>query len=128
MPRLRRVAKWTGVATCLACVAVWAASLYRGVQYDHGNYVIDIGSAWTIIVIAPDKATVPGRWIRYEVINGARLDAIMTKPMIRSSSSRSQHGFTVFVPLWLIALAAAVPTAWLWHRDRRKLPGHCRCG
>jgi predicted RNA-binding Zn-ribbon protein involved in translation (DUF1610 family) len=38
-------------------------------------------------------------------------------------------GWVVF-PLWMPFLAVAIPTAFLWHRDRRRIPpGHCQaCG
>ena len=35
----------------------------------------------------------------------------------------------VLVPLWLPFIACAIPTAWLWMRDRHRHPGHCEnCG
>jgi hypothetical protein len=36
----------------------------------------------------------------------------------------------VWLPLWLPLVIIAIPTAILWHRDRRRYPpGHCRqCG
>ncbi len=39
-------------------------------------------------------------------------------------------GLLVFIPLWMPLAIAAILTAWLWHRDRRRIPpGHCRkCG
>jgi len=39
-------------------------------------------------------------------------------------------GINAFIPLWLVLLLTAIPTAWLWHRDRRRIrPGCClRCG
>jgi len=35
----------------------------------------------------------------------------------------------VFIPIWFIALLVALPTAWLWCRDRRRATGLCiKCG
>ena len=37
--------------------------------------------------------------------------------------------YVVGVPIWSLALAAVVPSAWLWYRDRRRAPGLCnKCG
>ncbi len=35
----------------------------------------------------------------------------------------------VTLPFWMPLLAIALPTVWLWRRDSRHPPGHCRkCG
>jgi hypothetical protein len=35
----------------------------------------------------------------------------------------------VTIPLWLLFVLVLLPTAFLWYRDRRIPPGHCRkCG
>jgi len=37
---------------------------------------------------------------------------------------------SVFLPFWLLLLLTAIPTAWLWHRDRRLIsssPDHRLC-
>jgi hypothetical protein len=41
-----------------------------------------------------------------------------------------RSGGLVVMPLWMLLVVVAVPTAVLWWRDRRRIPaGHCRqCG
>ncbi len=35
----------------------------------------------------------------------------------------------IFVPIWSFVLLTAMPTAWLFWRDRRRAPGLCvKCG
>jgi hypothetical protein len=41
----------------------------------------------------------------------------------------NSQGWSVRTPFWMLCLIAALPTAFLWVRDRRPPPGHCqRCG
>ena len=41
-----------------------------------------------------------------------------------------RHADAISIPFWLLLLLTAIPTAWLWHRDRGRIrPGCClRCG
>jgi hypothetical protein len=40
--------------------------------------------------------------------------------------NRSSNHLDIGVPIWLPFLLFAAPTTWLWHRNRRVPPGHCR--
>ena len=65
--------------------------------------------AWDVLLFAPED-----RGIRWSF----HLDA--GKPDWRG---------LLIIPLWIPLLAIALPTAWLWRRDRRHPPGHCpNCG
>jgi hypothetical protein len=55
-------------------------------------------------------------------------DAPIFKPVYGSLSALGE--FYVVAPLWMLFLIAALPTAFLWWLDRRRIPlGHCqKCG
>ena len=49
---------------------------------------------------------------------------------IDPQASSAFHSSIAYVPLWLLLLLTAIPTAWLWHRDRRLFsspPDHLSC-
>ena len=47
-------------------------------------------------------------------------------PRFRSSLAFTPGGRVVIVPLWGMLLIVAIPTAFLWYRDRRPAKGHCQ--
>jgi hypothetical protein len=56
-------------------------------------------------------------------------DMLEGRPVWWPYTYRHGNGGYVYVPLWLPLLSFAVPTAFLWWRDRRYPPGHCQtCG
>jgi len=49
---------------------------------------------------------------------------------VNTRIAHMDHQHLLPLPLWLLVLLTAIPTAWLMVRDRRRIrPGHClRCG
>lgn len=119
-PRLRRWAKWSGLAFSVALLLVFAASCLWAFDcffpphvfcIKYGDVVLTLNSRWStrpgwIVFWAP---TFPPEHLlpRSGVVNGSRV---------------------VWLPLWIPLLFAAATTAFLWRDRRRVPPGHCRCG
>ena len=128
--RVRRVGKWVGLVTCGLTLAVYAATLWCYIAWN------DRHLRRTIFFQAGSVAVF---WFTY-ADSTARTTRFAGKPGWEISRSESPfHWWPVFsgasalsgvyVPLWMPFLAVAIPTAFLWHRDRRPPPGHCqRCG
>ena len=120
--RTRRIAKWTGLVVCVVTIVAWGVSLYRSVTYmGSGGLLVglgwsELGFCWFSIDPLPE----PGWDVR---IISQRIWHWMPH-------YRTTPGFSVIaIPLWIPLLAIAIPTAWLWRRDRRNPPGCCaRCG
>jgi hypothetical protein len=121
--------EWAGTATCAMLALAWPVSLCCPVAYNHvcrwGNVLsVQLHSGEMRILYTEDS-----------------LDDVRPASGFHSGHSRSvtmrwmprfRHGpwFTsVFIPLWCLAVVVAIPTAFLWWRDRRIPRGRCQhCG
>ena len=114
--RGHRIATWIGVGLCCAVSAVWLLS-YPHFYYSFGN-TRTFGVHGGRVTVGWGEA-LPDKQIYFLLpVDGPW-------PQLHGTSTWSQ----IDCPLWLILLAIAIPTAWLWRRDRRHPPGHCRnCG
>ncbi len=126
--RARRILKWTGVGLSLLILAGWM-----------------IGRWWAAFLVVPTN--------RHFIFSGAGFVGVVKTYYdtdARVSNGFHYHGAAewglalpeigtpfghdelsiVIFPYWLLLLLAAIPTAWLWHRDQRRIrPGRCpRCG
>ena len=121
--RTRRIAKWTGLVVCVVVLGMWAVSILWPVLYYPTRQTV-IGLCYGEILIA-DNAQYRDGWVFYTPI----------LPYLRSlrfSLPRYQNNPVeiLIIPVWLAVLIFAIPTAVLWHRDRRTVkPGCCQtCG
>lgn len=136
-PKLRRWAKWMGLAVVLGIVAADIASVWRGAgcrRFDNktGNLSV-VAVFWGQI-----------SFMRQVGGGSFGMGSESEVYWIDSSPGPARHewvfawinsnGLTLLeVPLWAPALLVAMPTAWLWWRDRpsrrRRLAGVClKCG
>ncbi|MBN1512041.1 MAG: hypothetical protein JXB13_08500 [Phycisphaerae bacterium] len=127
--RTRRILKWVGLVACALLIAAWmpVGWAIRYVEWHWGgsNFPQDVYS---------------GYWIGGG--GAGYIDYLSYKPSVGLSLGRpmesgldigwSEDIFDVrcwYCPAWIPLLLLALPTALLWHRDRRPPKGHCRnCG
>jgi len=129
--RIQRILKWTGVVVCVVILTMWLTSALRptlfrtpfgGVAWYHGAVMFLEGATNDYGYLEesrlPPNLAGPPKW--HETLGLSALP----------QSLRLFGKLMILMPLWLPFLGAAVPTAILWHRDRRTVePGCCqRCG
>ena len=125
--RARRIIKWTGAVFCILILLSYLRSAGYFISWTshdrHWHVCLQTGVILLLNDIAPSPmSNLPG-WNRGHVNGGGFIRwgfELVQFPDVR----------WVRIPLWFIFLVGAIPTAWLWHRDRRWIrPGCClRCG
>ena len=116
--RTRRIAKWMGLSIITLILAAWSVMPFFFVSYwtNSGALALEGGAVHCL-----PRPPGPGR-PRGLVVH--RRPPSMPWLWLPDNS-----GNVLTTPLWIPLLAVAIPTAWLWRRDRRHPPGHCqRCG
>ncbi len=129
--RFERGIKWSGAGLAALILVNWLISLWyaSGVILPGRTYIGTHNAM--IIAIREDDDSRPDTslenhflgpqfagfglvWLHYEYY----------------SNNHGEAGYIAEIPFWLLLCIVATPTAWLWHRDRRRIPaGHClRCG
>ena len=128
-PRVRRIAKWSGVGLCLILAAAWVVSgrwwsvscCYQ--RPDASGWVVSIGGG-SVSVNRFGAGMMLLKW-RGLVFQGRGSWHMNFLPGYESFQSADG----AWCPLWILLLATALPTAYLFYRDRRPLRGHCqKCG
>ena len=136
--RVRRGAKWAGVVALVLLASLLLASRFWFLGYvkwlSHGEaYVTAYRGVFTIAWTPPGSA--PGRVSSDWLVDGWHVDAEQAAKrrldwLLRPYHYRSSDHGSILIPMWMPWLLVAVPTMWLWWRDRRRFaPGLCqRCG
>ena len=119
LSRIPRIGKWKGLVACVVLLLGWVISLVCVTGYwGHRNRVMVISG-----MISVQRGGVPSNafWFAYRDLNG---------PSWLPTVSRGLgNGTSVGLPIWIPFLLIALPTAYLFWRDRRPPRGHCReCG
>ena len=126
--RTRRILKWTGARLTLLIFAMWMASLWYVCGFKlTSTSCIGLKNQGVMFNRHPIYAQIPQMTEFYRIDwRGIRFDS----PQVGLAKQQQPGIYGFFVPYWLLLLLTAIPTAWLWHRDRGwKRPGCClRCG
>ncbi len=145
--RARRILKWTGIGLSLLILAIWVASLRWYFNWNARRQIFILGGICRLEFHARSQAEFDSR-TRSWPKSVPKPKAVTIAAVPPASSATHQFGFrlplahtrywkngafyswAVQIPLWIPLLLSAIPTAWMWHHDRRRiLPGHCsRCG
>jgi hypothetical protein len=136
--RTRRILKWVGLVGCVFVVVTWGGSAVRrvGLQCDTRNSRslahVEFG------LLKFERYQTPGEspgtpvfsyhwWPAYALPWWP--DRFGFSWPAFSTVSGSPSSVFVMVPCWLLQAVAAIPTAFLWYRDRRFPRNHCQqCG
>jgi len=143
--RILRVAKWTGLGSCAALVGLWVVSAEFAflIEYETRQCTrigVQFGELYASRIVGqPSGMTIPNsEWtvipavpkIPFETRWGMRSARITSDPIDVDSPGATLRNEVLVVPIWISLLVFAIPTAFFWHRDWRRIPaGHCgRCG
>jgi hypothetical protein len=108
--------KRLGLAACALVAAMWVVSSIVWIRV----WVNDATFLYATFEAFGTARTIPRRPDRWSVEFGLYRKG---KPYWVPGSTGSYYAY------WLILTGLVVPTAILWYRDRRPLPGRCRqCG
>ena len=120
MARLRRrwrVVKWAGLVLSLLLICAWAISIRYDLTY---NNVVAVQSGDGAIYYASVEFPKLHDDVSWSLHNDRRRHISMPLPSLHLGSLTD-----VLVPYWVLILLTALPTAFIWWRDRRRIPPHC---
>ncbi len=121
-PPIRRFLKWMGIAACVLIVVAWGVSIRWSVSRVEAEVLVMLVDGHVFVTGGNDQALAwsagsgvavtpwNSRYNRY----GFCWPSIWLRPPPLSSG--------IGLPLWFPLLVIAIPTAILWHRDRRRYP------
>jgi len=124
--RRRRIAFRISLAAFIAAAVLFVASGFVYFLYFRGLWEVHLGNAALQVTKyqPPTKVVSPSE---LQVSTSPSPRFLFDLPSIRFFPPSA---YFVRFPIWILVLVTAIPTAWLWHRDRRRIrPGCClRCG
>ncbi len=152
MSKRRRTLKRAGVGVCVVILGAWIGSTIWAVGWTRGTLTFAVESGTFITVKFRDEATraklqaetgtIQQGWssVRMPTLDVFSIDSGglasyfgLRFPQVRDTPSDVSPNAAVrcvFIPLWLPFLIVALPTTFMFYRDRKRIPpGHCStCG
>ena len=147
--QVRRMLKWGSTCVCLLMLLAFAMSLTSQVGmiwvavssgkrgYQAVGFGLDIGQFAATTESVPEGGLAPGEeppsgkwWARWYGVRNLMEVLKQKGAWLPDSGQIPGTAYRdVTVPLGPLFLLALIPTAYLWYKDRREPPGHCRtCG
>ena len=130
--RLRRILKWTGVATCVVILVAWGISLRWHIRGTNSQYTISIGHGDLALMVntVPNAGWTSSPWYIHHIERignlGFGLPGTRGMGVLRVGGPVYKG---LGVPFWLLLLMVMIPIAICFWRDRGFPPGHCQqCG
>lgn len=141
----RGILRWTGTTLTMIIVFIWVLSYWCEFTLVFSNYSagwIYSGAFRTVRAefdVASEWGLTSGvRWRKYLESGFRRPEfeyrlSVTTSQVIQTNDMGPVFAQGVYSrglwPLWVPFVTLALPTAWLWHRNRPRIPpGHCSCG
>ena len=127
--RSRRIAKWSGVVVCVGMVVGSIVSRRAGVGYTFSRAdgsKLQMNAIFGAIVLVNYPAAGTMQYSRSGLEYGSQeKQRFQWLPWAKLGGGKT----VIVCPMWMILIAVAPPTAYLFWRDRRYPPGHCqKCG
>ena len=120
--RARRILKWTGVGLSLLILVTWTMSLWFKTEIYMSRNVYVVVSQNFLFTFFYDRDVTP-RDEQFHFTTHVGKPIRLRMPLLKydypDSTSPGRRYSLLVLPFWLLLLLTAIPTAWLWHRDRR---------
>ena len=122
--RRRRIVKWTAGVLCVALLATWPLSFGWALRCQSWHLGANLHQGALMVSYHPGAT----------YITACRIMPFLELPVAPDwlPGYARYPGFpsavTLWIPVWILLVAVAVPTAFVFWRDRPSPPGHCpRC-
>ena len=119
--RKRRILKWMAVGLCALLVAGWIVNAYRNVAWGSSRWTLGVGGGRLIFgrLSFDDSSNLPLGW------NAWRSDGQFEWWPEFQFDGRFNF---VNIPIWMLLLATALATLWLWRHNHSAKLGCVNCG
>ena len=124
--RVRRIAKWAGLVVCVVLMTEWAVNSRYSLKYARGGFAVFLGGGqFRLYYTNTHKHRYGPGFSLDEAPHGSTWRLLLPEFVHHPTASVTY----IDCPLWIPLLVIALPTVYLFYRDRRPPRGHCQgCG